>query len=332
MTDDPRRRATSPFRRLLALAAAGVGAGLAAPAGAGAQDAHIMAPADSVERRLRHEVIEILDERGSRFEGDRTSRVVLTFPDGELMAVKWAPAPWRGDDFNNSPRYEAAAYEIQKLFLDEPEYVVPPTVLRAVPVAWYRRLAENARPTFPNTESVLVALQYWLFNVTGGEVWDEDRFARDTLYARHVANLNTLTFLIRHNDANEGNFLISRTAENPRVFSVDNGLSFSSEASDRGTDWRRLRVGRIPARTVERLRSLTEAELVRRLETVAQFVVRPDAQLAPMSPTANLKPDQGVRHEDGLIQLGLTRSEIRGVWRRVERLLADVDEGKVGIF
>lgn len=307
---------------------------LAAPAAtpALAQDAHIMAPVDSVEHRLRFEAFDILDERGSRFEGDRTSRVVLNFPDGELMAVKWAPAPFRGEEFNNTPRYEAAAYEIQKLFLDEPEFVVPPTVLRAVPVAWYRRLDPNAGATFRNTESVLVALQYWLFNVTGGEVWDEDRFQRDPVYARHVANLNILTYLIRHNDANEGNILISSTQETPRLFSVDNGLSFDSEASDRGTDWRRMRVDRVPAATVERLRGLTEADLVRALETIAQFRIQPDGQLALVPATANLSPDRGIRTEGELIQLGLTRREIRDVWRRLGQLLEDVDDGDLRTF
>ena len=303
-----------------------------APEAVAAQDSHIMAPVDSIERLLRHQAFEILDERGSRFEGDRTSRVVLTFPDQSLIAVKWAPAAWRGEAFNNSPRYETAAYELQKLFLDEPSYVVPPTVLRPVPLDWYRRLEPKAQETFPDTRAVLVTLQYWLFNVRGGGVWDERRFERDSLYARHLANANILTYLIRHNDSNDGNLLISDAGENPRVFSVDNGLSFDSETSARGADWRRLRVSRLPAETVDRLRTLTEEDLTARLSTVGQFRVRPDGQLEPVAPTAALDPHRGIRQEDGVIQLGLTRREIRGVWRRMQELLEDVDRGRITTF
>lgn len=303
---------------------------LVAPAGA--QDGNILERVDSIEDKMLNGVYEVVDQRGSRFEGDRTNRAALSFPDGTMMVAKWARSATGGEGFNNQPRYEAAAYEIQKLFLDEPSYVVPPTVLRAFPLAWYRRLEPSATPTFRNTASVLVTLQYWLFNVQGDGVWDEERFATDTAYARHFADLNILTYLIRHNDANAGNLLISRDAANPRAFAVDNGLAFASETSDRGATWRNLRLKRLPRGTVERLRAITEADLRSQLEVLAQWEVGADSVLRQVEPTENLSPGRGVRQEGRMIQLGLTRREIQDTWRRLQRLLQDVDRGRYELF
>lgn len=313
----PRRTLLPP----LVLAAA-----LAVPAAG--QDANIMLPVDSIERLLTEAPFEIVDLRGSRAEGDRTSRATLTFPDGTLLLAKWAPAPPGGETFNNVPRFEVAAYELQKLFLDPEDFVVPPTVIRAFPLEFVDSVDErNARPTVYDTESTLVVLQYWLFSVTPDDFWDEDRFAADTAYARHFGNFNILTYLVRHNDENVGNFLVSRDSTNPRVFSVDNGVTFSSEESDRGYRWRNLRIERLPAAAIDRLRSLTEEDLTRRLETLAQFRIREDGQLERMEPTENLSENRGVRREDAYVQLGLTSREIREVWRRVDGLLDDVANG-----
>lgn len=303
-----------------------------APTEGAAQDSNILLPVDTVEALLAHGDLQVLDRRGSRFEGDRTSRVALDFGDGRLFVTKWAPAPAGGDEFNNSPRYEVAAYQIQPLFLEPDEYVVPPTVMRAFPIEWYRELNSRVRPTFRGAESVVVVLQYWLFNIRGNDFWDEDRFAADTTYARHLGNFNILTFLIRHNDENQGNYLISASESNPRVFSVDNGLAFASETSDRGAGWRRLNVDRLPARTIDRLRSVTEEELIRQLETVAQFRIQPDGQLTAEPAGPALDPNRGVRRSDDVIQFGLTRREIRGVWRRIEDLLDEVDDGDIEVF
>jgi hypothetical protein len=297
-----------------------------------AQDVTILLPVDSIERLLRHEPFEILDKRGSRFEGDRTSRAALTYADGTMLAVKWAPAPPGGDAFNNSPRHETAAYELQKMFLDDSEIVVPPTVIRAVPLPWYRDLDPAAEATFGGTTSTIVALQYWLNGVTPHGFWDPDRFERDLTYARHLANFNILTYLIRHGDANVGNFLIAESPLNPRVFSVDNGVAFRSRDSDRSDEWRLLRVRRLPASTVARLRAITEADLIRRLETVAQFRVVEGGELERAERGPNLRPDRGIRRHEDLIQLGLTRREIGDVWRRLQHLLREVDRGRIELF
>lgn len=320
------------LRTLLRAATLGL---LAAGSGVGAlraQDSNILLPTDSLEYLMGWASFELPDTlQDMRFEGDRTQRVPLFFADGTGFIVKWARAPQGGERFNNNPRYEIAPYELQKLFLDPPDYVVPPTVPRALPLSWYRTLDRDARATFGGTESVLVVLQYFLFSVRDGEVLDEDRFEADSVYARHWGDLNLLTYLIHHNDSNNGNVLISTDPGNPRVFAVDNGLAFESEDSNRGTRWRALQVDRFPAATVERLRALTEEDLTRQLGVLVQFEIR-DGHLVRVEPGENLNHDRGVRESDGIIQLGLTRREIRGVWRRLEDFLETVDRGRVDVF
>ncbi|MGH7445556.1 MAG: hypothetical protein ACREKM_11790 [Longimicrobiales bacterium] len=296
-----------------------------------AQNPNILHPADLIERRLREGPLNVLDWRGSRAEGDRTQRVALTYEDNSTLLVKWAKA-WPGaSDFNNEPRYEVAAYEIQKLFLDPVNYVVPPTVLRAVPLDWLQEYDDTAQPTFDGTRSVLVVLQYWLFGVTNENFWNEDRFERDTVYARHLADMNVLTHLIHHADENIGNFLIALDSLQPHLYSVDNGVAFRSERSERGYAWRDLRVERLPHATVARLRAITRADLERTLGVLATFEVR-DGMLLPVAPNGNLSAGNGVRRRDGAVQLGLTRSEINDVYNRLRRLLERIDAGRITTF
>jgi hypothetical protein len=295
-----------------------------------AQDANFLLRPDSIEVRLRDGPLQVVDARGSRAEGDRTQRITLAFEDGSVLVAKLAKASPGASTFNNEPRYELAAFVLQKLFLGPDEYVVPPTVMRAVPTEWLRRYDEAAQPTFDGLASTLILLQYWLMQVTPEGVWDKDRLASDSVYARHVANLNVLTYLIRHNDANVGNILISTHAANPRVFSVDNGLAFGSEASNRGYAWRNLRVNRLPAATVERLRRITPEQL-QALGVLVQFEQQ-GPMLVPAAIGENRGPGRGVREADGVVQLGLTEREIRDVQSRLRRLLEDVDEGKIRTF
>ena len=303
---------------------------LAAPARA--QDIHVLHRVDSLESWLRHRPFEIIDFRGSRGEGDRTQRAAIQFPDNLVILVKWARAAPGGEVFNNVPRYELAAYELQKLFLDEPDHVVPPTVARTVPLDWYReKIGPEAEATFDDTASVLVVLQYWLNQVTVLAEPDLERFQADTAYARHLGNLNILTFLIRHSDSNVGNFLVSLDDTNPRAFAVDNGVAFGRAESQRGTAWREIRLPALPGATVERLRGITRDDLERALGVLVQYEVRDEA-LVPVPAGESLRRYDGVRHHGNVIQLGLTSDEITQTWDRLERLLRDVDRGRVRTF
>jgi hypothetical protein len=298
---------------------------------AAAQDFNIIYPIPVVERRMRDEPLTVLTLTGSRMPDDRTQRVTLVYPDSSVMLIKWAKSAPGGSDFNNEPRYEVAAYEIQKMFLDEPDYVVPPTVMRAVPLDWLRQHDPIASPTFREAESVLLVVQYWLSGVTPDDFWEKDRLERDSVYARHLADFNILTYLIRHNDSNTGNFLISQNVSDPRVFSVDNGLAFRSERSNRGFYWRDLRVDRLPRATVDRLRTITREQLEQRLATLAQYEVRDD-RLVAVAAGESTDRNRGVRMKNGILQLGLTNGEIGDVMGRIESLLKRVDEGKITTF
>ena len=303
----------------------------AAPASAAAQDGNITFPVDELEQRLRDDTLIITDWRGSRMEKDRTQRVLLEYPDGTVLLTKWAKAPYGGGEFNNEPRYELAAYTLQKLFLEPQDYVVPPTVLRAVPTAWLREHDPTAGPTFDHTSATLVLLQYWLMNVTNVDFWQEDRFERDSVYARHLADMNVLTYLIRHADENVGNFLVSQDTLRPRVFSVDNGVSFRSEPSNRGYAWRDLRIDRLPHGTVERLRAITREDLDRTLAILATFEIRGD-MLYPVDHPENLRDGRGVRRTDSHVQLGLTKAELNDVHNRLRRLVERIDQGRIKTF
>jgi hypothetical protein len=269
------------------------------------QDANILVPVARVDSLLRHGTIKPVAAQGSRFEGDRTEHALLVFDDSTAFEVKWATSARGGEAFNNQPRYEAAAYELQRLYLGERDLVVPPTVL--------------------------VALQYWTTDVTADNVFDTKRAERDSGYARHLGDLNILTYLIRQRDSNKGNVLVSVDSANPRLFAVDNGVAFESQPSNRGTDWQYMRVKRISAATAARLRAISDTTLTRALGVIAQFERRGDEYVAA-APGANLDSDRGVRRNATTLQFGLTRSEIDGVRDRLRDLIERIDRGKIRTF
>jgi hypothetical protein len=305
---------------------------LAAPAPARAQDVHVLHSVDSLETWLSEGPIEVIDFRGSRGAEDRTQRAALRLADSLVVLVKWARFAPGGETFNNVPRYEIAAYALQKFFLDEPDYVVPPTVPRVVELDWYReKLDPEAIATFDDTSSILVLLQYWLNQVTVLAEPDTARLRAEPRYARHIGNLNILSYLIRHSDSNVGNFLVSVDTGNPRAFAVDNGVAFGSSESARGTAWREIRVPALPQDTVERLRAITEEDLERALGVLLQFEIR-EGVVVPVPPGENLRTFEGVRRDDDVIQFGLTENEVAGTYDRLQRLLRDIDRGRVTTF
>jgi hypothetical protein len=314
---------------------------LVLPASGFTQDSNVLLPIPEIERRLENEAFEVTLMRPSRgIPGERTNNVILEYGDGTMIQAKWAPAPRGGFEFNNQPRLEIAVYELQKLFLDEPDYVVPPTLARCVPIDEYPELDEDAprpRRTFSGSDEVLVVLQYWLWNVDMGspakDFIDEDRFEQDPVYARHSANFSLLGYLIRHRDSNQGNFLRSRDPENPRAFLIDNGIAFESEGeSTRGDYWEKLRVKRLPRSSVERLRALTEEDLHKALGVFTEFREDASGNVVAVEPSANLRPEFGIRPEGRVVQLGLTRFEIGKLYDRIQRVLGDVDKGKLELF
>jgi hypothetical protein len=300
-----------------------------------ATDTNFIFPVDYIEQRLRAPLGEILGmERTRVLAEDRSRRVTLVGADGEApMEAHWKPVASPGSGFNNEPRYELAAYHLQKMFLDEPDYVVAPAVLRAMPIEEYRQYSPARGPTIRGASSVLFLLSYWIQNLTVDTVDPlvPELFERDTTYARHFANANLLTHLIDHKDGNHGNVVVSMDAMNRRVFALDNDVAFRSQPSDRGDRWRRLHVNRLPESSVERLRAITREDLERELAVVAEFAIV-DGQLEPVEPGPNLGDGRGVRIRDGRVQFGLTRGEIGDLERRIANLLRDVDRGRLTVF
>src|SRR5688572_10294522 len=318
-----------PMRRLLGQFSAPLL--LALVATATAQDANITQPVADLERLLAAEPLVITQAEISRpkAKGDITLRAEVSFGGAPPMRVKLRKAEPGADSFNNVPRYDLAAYELQKLFLDPEEYVVPPTALRMVPLADFARFAPQVERTFREADQVLAVVQYWLNDITNAEdIFDPARFAADPLYARHIGQLNLLTYMIEHRDSNLGNFLIGRAATGPRVFSIDHGVAFASEDSDRGELWKVIRVDRFPADAVQRLREVTPALLMQRLGVLAQWRLE-DRRYVPVPPGENIASGRGVRNKDGVLQMGLTEQETAQVYRQLARFLAQVDRGRV---
>ena len=151
-------------------------------------------------------------------------------------------------------------------------------------------------------------------------------------YARQLANLNILLYLIDHRDARSGNILVAAAPAPYRVFSVDNGISFGSLVYNffKG-HWNVIRVPALPRASIGRLRAVDHATLDA-LGAVAEM----HADGAGVYRTVPLRPpidrDRGVRQQPGHLQVGLTREEIAGVRERLRGLLARVDAGEIPLF
>jgi hypothetical protein len=325
----------SLLARRLALPLLAGAAALAWPATVAAQDSSILYPVEYIKQRMLAPELRVTDmDRTRPLEQDRSRRITLAGGNGEPdMVVHLKPVAPPGEGFNNEPRYELAAYRLQQLFLDEPGYVVPPVVLRAMPVDAYRDFGNVTGRTIRGTQSVLFLLSYWLQNLAVDTVdpFDARLFDRDTTYAVHFANANVLTHLIEHKDGNHGNVIVSMDGLNRRVFAVDNDVAFRSQVSDQGDRWKDLVVDRIPATTVERLRGITGEQLRATLGVVAEFEIV-DGQLKPVEAGPNLGPNRGVRSRDGRMQFGLTEREIRDLEGRIARRLRDVERGRIKTF
>jgi len=314
------------FRRTSLFLIVWLAAGIAA-----AQDANITQPVAALEKQLAADPLQIVDAEISRpkARGDITLKADISFGNAPPLRVKLRKAEPGADSFNNVPRYDLAAYELQKLFLDPAEYVVPPTVLRMLPKALFATYSPDVMRTFSKADQVLGVIQYWLNDtLVLDDVYDAARFGADPLYARHIGQLNILTFLIEHRDSNAGNFLIGKADRGARVFSIDNGVAFASEDSDRGELWLELRVRQLPADAIERLRNITPQLLNERLGVVAQWQLQGQS-FVPVARGANLSPRRGVRQKGANLQMGLTKGEIKQLQRQLKELLRRVDEGKI---
>jgi hypothetical protein len=258
----------------------------------------------------------------------------LRFPKENItVKAKWKQAARGGQAMNNQPRKELAAYALQKLFLDPDEYVVPPTVSRCIPLDLYNIEVRPTRPTFPGTACAFGVLAYWIQGATTLDGYDKARFANDLLYRRAIVNLNIFTYLFDHRDTRPANFLVSKSDEAPRAFSIDNGLALGGLSNPREGvrhEWQEIVVPKISRLIVDRLRHITRADLDT-LGTVAEFAID-GKQLEPIDNTDAFEEKEGIRRKGNVIQLGLTKSEIDHIEERLKKLLQWIDEGKLELY
>src|SRR5678809_1016277 len=85
-----------------------------------AEDSNVIRPVADLEQRLTSMPFEILKADKARgIKEDVALKTDVRFQDGVELRIKIRPANYGGSEFNNEPRYEQAAYELQKAFLDE---------------------------------------------------------------------------------------------------------------------------------------------------------------------------------------------------------------------
>jgi hypothetical protein len=262
-------------------------------------------------------------------------KVALYSPEaGKPFFAKWKAVPPRFESWNNSPRRELAAYEVQKLFLDPEDFIVPPSVIRCAPLDDYRAVIDaTAKPSLPGAECVLGNLSLWLDNVRfPDKLYDEARFATDANYAMRMADFNLLTYLIDHKDGRRGNFIVSRNEADRRVFAIDNGISFDAWIWNYFVrNWNGIRVPALRKDSVDRLRHVDPA-VIEGFAVLAELHMAPDGSIEHAEHSPPIHRKKGARVRDGVIQFGLTTDEVEDVFEKIAEILDGVDSGKIPVF
>lgn len=291
-----------------------------------------MAPSD-LERRLATQDFQVLEVKGAGGGVTGASRLKVRYGDGTELKVKWKPVPQgSADGWNNSPRKEMAAYEVQRWLVDEKDFLVPTLAPHCLTFDEARPIDPRARASLKGSKCVLGMVAVWLADVTAPETfYDAGRFANDPDYARFVSDFNVLTYLIEHKDGRRGNLLLSTAAGQPRVFAVDNGIAFDPFPWNfLVTNWNSIRVPWLRRETVERLRKVDRAALDR-LGVVAELELNADGIYETVAPGPNFDDDDGVRRRGNRVQFGLTEDEIEDVGERLQSLLKKVDSGRIAV-
>jgi hypothetical protein len=288
---------------------------------------------DKAEALLQSGDFQIRSTKGAGGGVTGASKVELYSPEYDVtFSAKWKPVPSWLESWNNSPRRELATYEVQRLFLDPEDYVVPPTTLRCIAIDEYRKIFGGGDP-FKDSRCVLGVLALWLDNVRiEGTLLDEARFKQDGNYANRLALFNLLTFLVDHKDGRSNNFLVSKNEADRRVFAIDNGISFDAWIWNWFVpNWNTIRVPAVPEAAVTRLRSVKDED-INRLGVVSEFRLDAQGVYRPAKAGPNLDPSTGARTAEGTVQFGLTDDEVEDVHEKFEELLTQVDSGDLPVF
>ncbi len=282
-------------------------------------------PPTEAEKIFAADSLQLVDARRTVGGNTGATRAHL-IADGRRIEVKWKAAPAdTAEGWNNTPRREMAAFEIQKWFLRPEDYVVAPAAARCLRLGEYRAIDSEAQPTVRGTKCVIGTLSLWLENLEIAKpIYDPQRFIRDPPYAYHIANLNVLTYLVEHQDARADNFLAATDAANRRVFSIDNGITFGELRHNYLViNWDRIHVPAIPSETIAALRKVTRDD-VDALASIVVLVAGPDGMMRPSS----AEPPT----DTAFIRFGLTPTERDELWQRIRDLLDRVDRGEILTF
>jgi hypothetical protein len=224
---------------------------------------------------------------------------------------------------------------VQKLFLDPEDFIVPPSVMRCIPLDDYRAATHSPKysASLGDTSCVLGNLSLWLENVTVPDhLYDKKRFAADPNYAARMADFNLLTYLIDHKDGRSSNFLVSKDEDDRRVFAVDNGISFDAWVWNYFVrNWNDIRVPALRKRSIDRLRAV-RPEQVQALAVVAELHRDENGVLEPAEHGAPLSKNKGARRETGVVQFGLIADEVEDILEHIDEILTAVDSGKIPVF
>jgi hypothetical protein len=256
-----------------------------------------------------------------------------------VFRAKWRPQS--SDDLLNESRKELAACAVQKLFLEDAEFVAPPTAARCIGLREYRVFAPTAEASFADTDCVFGFMSYWIEDAltlraarergvlaAGDGIMDAGRFASDVVYRTSLANANLLTYAINHGDAHDEQFLLQRTSRGFRAFVVDNSISFQSIKNPMllfREDWSQIHVPWLPKGSIERLAKLTDDDYAA-LGDVAELE-RQGRDLVPVRASErHAKSDGSAMSWSGnRLRVGLTKLEIELVQSRIRELLARPD-------
>jgi len=280
-------------------------------------------PFGELRRQLAEGEVKVEDARVTAQGTSKPQKIRLTI-DGATYNAKWKPAPPSGDESNNSPRRELAAFALQRLILPEERQVVPPIALRCLPPQQAQKLSGKPLQGYG---CVLGVLQYWVENTV--ELTDEHLESPSPELAPSLGDLNVLTYIAGHRDSAGLNFLLHEPTD--RVFAVDNGMTFGAWELNPmrlfTSAWGEWRAPGLQSDTTQRLRALTREDFDQ-LAVVAELRRR-GSDMVPAPASAPMDPTSGVRLGGDVIQLGLTTEEIDGVVERWEELLTKVDAGEV---
>jgi hypothetical protein len=273
--------------------------------------------------------------------GSQGAKILTLRAEGVVFRARWRAQSTSG--LINEPRKELAAHAVQRLFLDDDELVVPPTVAHCFPLSDYRRFAPDEKSSFAHVDCVLGFASYWLEGVKTVEaaededwiekdtgILDEELFDEDALYRASVTRANLLTFLINHGDAHGKQFMLERTPRGLRTYIVDNSIAFLSIKNPMlllREDWSKIQVPALSKPAIARLKALSERD-VARLATIAELELHGQQLTLARGSGAHSQhePDGSAMSWAGArLRIGLTRSEIELVSARIRELLTRPD-------